>query len=216
MKEIIVGRNDAGQRLDRFVSKAVPLLPASLLQKYIRLKRIKVNGRGADRAYKLCPGDTLQLYINDEFFDKPTEENAYLRITKPDLDIVYEDENILLVNKRAGLLCHSDEEGNAHNTLIAHIQAYLYLKGEWRPREENAFTPALCNRIDRNTSGIVIAAKTPRRCASSTIRLRKLTKLLPPPCTARSPAGDVGYPAPKAKNQAYVSERASPARRRRF
>ncbi|NLM83519.1 MAG: RluA family pseudouridine synthase [Clostridiales bacterium] len=216
MKEIIVGQNDAGQRLDRFVSKAVPLLPASLLQKYIRLKRIKVNGRGADRAYKLREGDTLQLYINDEFFEKPTEENAYLRITKPDLVIVYEDENILLVNKRSGQLCHSDEEGNAHNTLIAHIQAYLYLKGEWRPQEENAFTPALCNRIDRNTSGIVIAAKNAEalRIMNEKIRLREIDKYYYAAVHGRMnpPSGRlVGYLVKDAaKNQVYVSDKSVP------
>jgi 23S rRNA pseudouridine955/2504/2580 synthase len=216
VKEIIIGQNDAGQRLDRFVSKAVPLLPASLLQKYIRLKRIKVNGRGADRAYKLTPGDTLQLYINDEFFERPSEENAYLRITKPDLDIVYEDENILLVCKKAGQLCHSDEEGNAAGTLIAHIQAYLYLSGSWRPREENAFTPALCNRIDRNTSGIVIAAKNAEalRILNEKIRLREIDKYYYAAVHGRvsPPSGRLeGYLfKDAAKNQVYISEKSIP------
>ena len=78
MKEFTITQNDAGQRLDRFLAKAVPLLPASLAQKYIRLKRIKVNGRGAKRDTRLESGDILQLYINDEFFDKPSEENIFL------------------------------------------------------------------------------------------------------------------------------------------
>ena len=76
MKEFTVGKNDAGQRLDRFVAKAVPLLPASLLQKYIRLKRIKVNGKGSARDVRLQAGDVLQLYINDEFFQQPSQDNA--------------------------------------------------------------------------------------------------------------------------------------------
>ena len=102
MRELTIGKNDAGQRLDRFVAKSLPLLPPTLLQKYIRLKRIKVNGRGAKRDTRLESGDILQLYINDEFFDKPSEENIFLTVFRPQLDIVYEDENLLLVNKRPG------------------------------------------------------------------------------------------------------------------
>lgn len=99
MRELTIGKNDAGQRLDRFVAKSLPLLPPALLQKYIRLKRIKVNGKGSKRDARLLAGDTLQLYINDEFFDKPSEENMFLTVFRPQLDIVYEDENLLLVNK---------------------------------------------------------------------------------------------------------------------
>lgn len=145
-------------RLDRFLDKAVPLLPASLCQKYIRLKRIKVNGKASGRDYRLREGDILSLYINDEFFETPSEENAYLKISNPRLDIIYEDDNILLVDKKPGLLVHSDSS-EFQNTLIANIQAYLYQKGLWKPRDENSFAPSLCNRIDRNTGGIVIAAK---------------------------------------------------------
>ena len=160
MKEFTIGSNDAGQRLDRFLSKAVPLLPASLAQKYIRLKRIKCNGKRIERDTRLNVGDVLQLYINDEFFDKPSQDNAYLTVAAPKLNIVYEDEHILLVDKRPGLAVHPHDGAEYGRTLIDHIQSYLYQKREWRPREENAFTPALCNRIDRNTGGIVIAAKT--------------------------------------------------------
>ena len=177
MKELTVKKNDAGQRLDRFLSKAVPLLPDSLLQKYIRLKRIKLNGKGAKRDTRLQEGDTLSLYINDEFFEKPNEENAWLKIAKPRLTVVYEDENILLADKKPGVLCHSAGVWD-QNTLIAHIQAYLAQKGEWRPREENSFTPALCNRIDRNTGGIVIAAKNAEtlRILNEKIRDREIEK----------------------------------------
>ena len=177
MKEIQIRKNDAGQRLDRFVGKAVPLLPESLLQKYIRLKRIKRNGKAAKRDVRLVEGDVLQLYINDEFFDKPREDNLFLTLFKPSLDIVYEDENLLLLNKRPGLVVHADETEKV-NTLINHIQAYLYQKREWNPRWENAFTPALCNRIDRNTGGIVIAAKNAEalRVLNEKIRERELSK----------------------------------------
>ena len=178
MKEFHIGPNDAGQRLDRFLAKAVPLLPASLAQKYIRLKRIKCNGKRIDRDTRLNTGDVLQLYINDEFFDKPREDNAYLTVVNPKLNIVYEDDHILLVDKRPGLAVHPHDGADFGKTLIDHIQAYLYQKKEWQPREENAFTPALCNRIDRNTGGIVIAAKTAEalRVMNQKIKDRELDK----------------------------------------
>ena len=178
MKEFTIGPNDAGQRLDRFLAKAVPLLPASLAQKYIRLKRIKLGGKRVERDTRLNTGDVLQLYINDEFFDKPREENAYLTVVNPKLNIVYEDEHILLVDKRPGLAVHPHDGADLGKTLIDHIQAYLYQKKEWKPREENAFTPALCNRIDRNTGGIVIAAKTAEalRVLNQKIKDREMDK----------------------------------------
>ena len=177
MKEYLVGKNDAGQRLDRWLAKTLPLLPAPLAQKYIRLKRVKINGKGSKRDVRLAVGDVLQLYINDEFFEAPAPENAFLSVFKPQLDILYEDEHILLVDKRPGLVVHPDEHEYV-NTLITHIQAYLYQKKEWDPRAEHAFTPALCNRIDRNTGGIVIAAKTAEalRIMNQKIKDRELEK----------------------------------------
>ena len=177
MKEFTIQQNDAVSGWTGSWPRRSPLLPSSLVQKYIRLKRIKLNGKGAKQDTKLTSGDLVQMYINDEFFEAPTEENAYLKITEPRLDIVYEDDNILLANKKAGMLSHSDGEWS-YNTLIAHIQAYLYAKREWRPREENAFAPALCNRIDRNTSGIVIAAKNAEalRVMNEKIKLREVEK----------------------------------------
>ena len=218
MKEFTIKANDAGQRLDRFVGKAVPLLPESLLQKYIRLKRIKVNGKGAKRDTRLALGDTLQLYINDEFFERPREENSYLKVGTPRLDIVYEDENILLVDKKPGVLCHSAGVWD-YNTLIANIQAYMAQKGEWRPKEENSFTPALCNRIDRNTGGIVIAAKNAAalRVLNDKIRDREIEKYYL--CAVQ------GRPKPESgrlenylfkdaeKNQVYVKSKPEPGAR---
>ena len=176
MKELTVTKNDAGQRLDRFLAKAVPLLPASLCQKYIRLKRIKVDGKRADRDTRLVEGSVIQLYINDEFFDTPKPENAYLTVSK--LNLVYEDDNLLLVDKKPGQAVHPHDGAEYGKTLIDHIQAYLYAKGEWRPREEHAFAPALCNRIDRNTGGIVIAAKNAEalRILNQKIKDRELEK----------------------------------------
>lgn len=177
MKEFTIGKNDAGQRLDRWLGKTVPLLPAPLAQKYIRLKRVKVNGKGSQRDYRLAQGDLLQLYINDEFFARPREDNAFLSVFKPTLDIVYEDENLIICNKRPGLLCHPDAQEYV-NTLITHIQAYLYQKKEWDPRDENAFAPALCHRIDRNTGGLVIAAKNAEalRIMNEKIKDREIEK----------------------------------------
>lgn len=177
MREFTIGKNDAGQRLDRWMGKTMPLLPAPLAQKYIRIKRVKLNGKGAKRDTRLQVGDLLQLYINDEFFEPPTEENAFLSLFQPRLDILYEDTHLLLVNKPAGMVVHADETEKV-NTLINHIQAYLYQKREWSPRMEHAFTPALCNRIDRNTCGIVIAAKTAEalRVMNQKIRDRELEK----------------------------------------
>ena len=178
MKELTIQHNDAGHRLDRFLAKAVPLLPASLAQKYIRIKRIKLNGARAERDTRLKEGDVLQLYINDEFFDKPREDNAYLTVASPKLNIVYEDDQILLVDKRPGLAVHPHDGAEYGRTLIDHIQAYLYQKHEWSPRSENSFTPALCNRIDRNTGGIVIAAKTAEalRVMNQKIKDREMDK----------------------------------------
>ena len=178
MKEFTIGANDAGQRLDRFLAKSVPLLPASLAQKYIRLKRIKRNNARANRDDRLVQGDTLQLYINDEFFDTPREDNAYLTVAAPKLNIVYEDEHLILVDKKPGVAVHPHDGAEYGRTLIDHIQAYLYAKREWRPREEHSFTPALCNRIDRNTGGIVIAAKTAEalRVMNQKIKDREMDK----------------------------------------
>ena len=177
MRELTAGPNDAGQRLDRFIGKSVPLLPPALLQKYIRLKRIKCNGSRAQRDQRLEKGDVVQLYIGDEFFAQTEQEDAFLSRFRPELAILYEDENLMLLNKRPGLVVHADETEKV-NTLIHHVQAYLYQKGEWDPRKENAFTPALCNRIDRNTGGIVLAAKNAEtlRVINEKIRAREIGK----------------------------------------
>jgi len=215
MKDFIINNNDAGQRLDRFTAKAVPLLPASLVQKYIRIKRIKVNGKGSKREYKLVADDIVQMYINDEFFEKPADDNAYLAITDPALNIIYEDDNILLVNKAAGVLCHSDS-GYDYSSVIARVQAYMYKSGEWKPREENSFAPALCNRIDRNTSGIVIAAKNAEalRIINEKLKQNEIERYylavvhgIPKPASARLE----GYIFKDAvKNRVYVSKYSQP------
>ena len=218
MKEFIIGHNDAGKRVDRFISRSVPLLPDSLLHKYIRLKRIKCNGKAVKPDTRLTEGDKLILYIGDEFFEKPREENSWLKVGKPHLSIVYEDENILLADKKPGVLCHSAGVWD-YNTLIANIQAYLAQKGEWNPKEENSFIPSLCNRIDRNTGGIVIAAKNAEslRILNEKIKEREIDKYYL--CAV------IGKPNPSVgrlenelfkdavKNQVFVKTRSEPGSR---
>ena len=177
MKALKIGKNDAGQRLDKFLGKAVKGLPQSLMYKFIRTKKIKVNGKRTVQNYFLAEGDEIQLYIKDEFFGSPEADTSALTRIKPKLDIVYEDENIMLLNKRPGVLVHEDSDAR-DNTLIMHVKAYLINNGEYDPEAENSFAPALCNRIDRNTGGIVIAAKNAEalRVMNEKIRENKLQK----------------------------------------
>ncbi|MBQ8879549.1 MAG: RluA family pseudouridine synthase [Clostridia bacterium] len=175
MRELKIGKNDAGQRLDKFITKTLDL-PMSLLYKSIRLKKIKVNRKRAENNTMLAEGDTVQCFLSEEFFDKKVTKATYENVT-PSLDIVYEDENIMLLNKRPGVSVHEDEKGST-NTLLTHIQAYLYSKGEYNPDDEQSFSPALCNRIDRNTGGIVIAAKNAEalRVMNEKIKRREIDK----------------------------------------
>ena len=177
MRILTVGRNDAGQRLDKFLTKAVRGLPLSMLYKAIRTKKIKVNRARAKENQILAEGDEILLFLKDEFFDLPEKDRGALSAIRPKLSIVYEDENILLLNKRPGVLVHEDTEGG-ENTLILHVKAYLHQKGEYDPDAEQSFAPALCNRIDRNTGGIVIAAKNAEalREMNEKIRLNEVSK----------------------------------------
>jgi len=158
MRELLIGRNDAGQRLDKFLTKSLYRLPISLMQKYLRTKKIKVNRARAQGNTMLKEGDTVQLFIRDEFFERE-EVSDSIYTTVPKLSVVYEDENIIVCDKRPGVLVHPDDSGEERNTLLLHIKAYLCRNGEYSPEEETSFAPALCNRIDRNTGGMVIAAK---------------------------------------------------------
>ncbi len=176
MKEFTITKNDATLRLDKFITKNCPTLPSSLMIKYIRTKRIKVNGKRAEISTRLKEGDVVSAYINDEFFTQVTPKYDFLSASKK-LDIVYEDENILLADKKQGVLVHPDKNEYS-DTLIARIQHYLYDKGEYNPQNENSFRPALANRIDRNTGGIVIAAKNSEalRILCDKIKLREIDK----------------------------------------
>lgn len=176
MKEFTISKNDATLRLDKFIVKVCPTLPTSLMFKYIRTKRIKVNGKRAEISTRLNVGDIVSAYINDEFFAEVAPKYDFLSASNK-IDIVYEDENILLVDKKQGLLVHPDKNEYG-DTLIARIQRYLYEKGEYNPKDENSFRPALANRIDRNTGGIVIAAKNAEalRILCDKIKYREIDK----------------------------------------
>lgn len=157
MKQIKINKNDSSNRLDRFISKSYPKIPQALIYKYIRKKRIKVNEKKSDPSYKLKENDLVSLYINDEFFEGESYSDDF-KNAPLNLDIVYEDENIIIVNKKAGLIVHPDKNFQT-DCLINRIKNYLYEKNEYNPLEENTFAPSLVNRIDRNTCGMVIAAK---------------------------------------------------------
>lgn len=176
MKSFIIGKNDAGQRLDKFITKTVPALPTSLMYKKIRTKDIKINRKRAEISTRLNEGDVVDMYIDDEFLAPVEEKYDFLAASKK-LNIVYEDNNILLLDKSVGLLSHPDE--NEYNdTLISRVKRYLYEKGEYNPKDENSFTPSLVNRIDRNTGGIVIAAKNAEslRILNQKLKYRELEK----------------------------------------
>jgi 23S rRNA pseudouridine955/2504/2580 synthase len=176
MREFIINFNDAGQRVDKFLSKAVKKLPKSLMYKYLRTKRIKLNNKKCEISTKLNEGDVLSLYINDEFFDE-NEQLDFLSVPT-NLNIIYEDENILLIDKKNGLVVHEDDE-NTVDTLINRIKHYLYEKGEYNPENEASFAPSLCNRLDRNTGGIIICAKNAEslRILNQKVKDRELEKL---------------------------------------
>ena len=157
MRELRVGKNDDGLKLEKFMGRTFRTMPPSLIRKYIRLKCIRVNGVHGKADTVLHEGDQLKFYISDEFFEKKSTVD-YSRIT-PCFGVVYEDEHIILMDKPAGVICQPDDK-ESYNTLSNQLIAYLMKKGEYDPAAENAFVPALCNRIDRNTQGIVIGAKT--------------------------------------------------------
>ncbi len=170
MKSFTAGKNDDGVRLLRFCEKVCPKMPKSLMRKAFRNKRIKINGKKQNEDYRLVQGDLIELYINDEFFID-SDKATFSPVEYKNLDIIYEDENIILVNKPFGLLCHSDNKDETN--LIDMILSYLYERGDYSPEKENSFTPALCNRIDQGTEGIVIAAKNYKALADMNTVIRE-------------------------------------------
>ncbi|MCM1578171.1 MAG: RluA family pseudouridine synthase [Ruminococcus sp.] len=176
MKRFVINGNDSGQRVDKFLSKALPMLPQSAMYKGIRTKNIKVNRKRCEISTRLREGDVVEIYLPEDMLGERESEYAFMNV-KGDIDIVYEDENILLMDKKCGLVVHEDNEGGG-DTLINRMLKYLYDKGEYDPEKENSFTPALCNRLDRNTGGIVIAAKNAEalRILNEKIRNREIDK----------------------------------------
>ena len=162
MKQFTATANDDGVRLSRFVQSVTRDFPTSLLYKSFRNKRVKVNGKKAAPEYRLQAGDLIELYINDEFFPpegaKPVQKAAPKKQpNQPKVTVIYEDENLAVLYKPTHLLCHSDRTGDAN--LVDAFTQYLTQKGEYDPHGENRFKPGICNRLDRGTEGLVIAAK---------------------------------------------------------
>lgn len=177
MKEIMIGVNDAGQRLDKFLTKSYNNLPPSMMYKSIRKKDIKLNGKRCEISTRLNEGDVLTMYLKDEFFQQEEKEYDFLKAPNK-VTVIFEDDNIMILDKKPGLIVHPDE--NYHfDSLIARIKHYLYDKGEYRPENENSFAPALINRIDRNTGGIVMAAKNAEtlRIMNEKVKRREMQKL---------------------------------------
>ena len=176
MKTVVITANDSSQRLDKFLTKAYPSLPQSMLYKSIRKKDIKLNGKRCEISTRLQEGDVLTMYLKDEFFERDPYTYDFLKA--PDkLNILYEDANIMLLDKKPGLIVHPDE--NYHfDSLLARIQRVLFERGDYNPADENAFAPALINRIDRNTGGIVMAAKNAEtlRIMNEKVRAREISK----------------------------------------
>ena len=161
MKQFTATANDEGVRMSRFVQSVTRGLPTSLLYKSFRNKRVKVNGKRAAPEDRLRAGDLIELYINDEFF--PPEGSGPAKPAKkapaqPPVTVVYEDADIAVLYKPAHLLCHSDRTGDAN--LVDAFAQYLEQKGEYDPHSEQRFKPGICNRLDRGTEGLVIAAKS--------------------------------------------------------
>ena len=174
MKSFIIYKNDANQRIDKYISKLMPNLPKSLLYKGLRKNNVRLNGKHChDGSVVLKESDEIALYFPDEYFEKSDRKISEL----PYPEVIYEDENILIADKPTNLPSHADDKGST-DTLIDRILFYLYEKGEYNPECENTFSPALCNRLDRNTSGLVIAAKNAEtlRILNAKIKTREIQK----------------------------------------
>lgn len=216
MREFVIGQNDAGQRADRFILKAVPSLSGGKMYKFLREKKIKLNGKRCEISARLQKGDIMQMYISDSFFLTP--DNDRFDGISSEIAVVYEDCNLMIVDKPSGLVVHEDDE-NTRDTLINRITKYLIEKGEYDPQVEQSFAPALCNRLDRNTEGLVICAKNAEslRILNEYIkqRLIKKTYLCVTAGVPREPEGEIRTYLEKveAENTVYVRKTKTPASR---
>lgn len=190
MRTLTVKKNDAGKRIDKFLSKALVNLPQSLLHKYFRKKCVKINGAKANPEDILEENDVITLYISDEFFPdtSPVQKSDDKPFMLPSAtlskdEIVYQDDNIMIIDKPAGELVHSslpDEKvKSGEMCLVDRFIGYLYKTGQYAPKNEQSFVPSLCNRLDRNTSGLVIAAKNAEslRIMNQKVKMREMIKL---------------------------------------
>lgn len=157
MQEITIGRNEAGQRLDKFLGKYLNLAGKSFLYKMMRKKNITLNGKKCEGAEKLNEGDVLKLFLSDETIGKFSEITVQ-KVKKSVLDIIYEDEHIALINKPSGMLSQKAKETD--ESLVEYFLDYLLDSGAIKKEDMRGFRPSICNRLDRNTSGIVAAGKT--------------------------------------------------------
>ena len=157
MIRITIDKNDAEQRLDRFLRKYLHNAPLSVIYKMIR-KDVKLNGRRAEQKTLLREGDELSFYISEELMKSYTEKTARQPSARRTFRVIYEDPDLLIVNKPAGLLTHGDAR-EKKNTLLNQVTDYLIQKGEYIPGKEKTFSPAAANRLDRNTSGLVVFGK---------------------------------------------------------
>ena len=149
---------DCAQQLIKYLSKYMEEAPKSFFYKMLRKKNIKLNDKKATGSEMLQTGDKVTVYFSDETFEKFRGETKKVIYPVIDLDIVYEDEDVLIVNKPAGMLSQKAKPQDV--TLVEYILGYLQKKGEWSPKD--SLKPGICNRLDRNTSGLVIAGKSLR------------------------------------------------------
>ncbi len=167
MREVTIGAKESGQRFSKFLEKYFKEAQTSFLYKMLRKKNIKLNDKKATGSEMLQTGDKVTVYFSDETFEKFRGETKKVIYPVIDLDIVYEDEDVLIVNKPAGMLSQKAKPQDV--TLVEYILGYLQKKGEWSPKD--SLKPGICNRLDRNTSGLVIAGKSLRG-------LQKMSELL--------------------------------------
>lgn len=157
VQEIIVGENDGGQRIDRFLRRYLSEAPMSFIYRMIRRKNIELNRKKTNPEEIIEVGDRIQLFLADDTIAK-FRGGIIIEESNIEIDVIYEDENIILINKPVGVLSHSSEDDDEN--IVDGMIAYLIANGDYNPEEEHNFIPGICNRLDRNTSGIIIGGKT--------------------------------------------------------
>lgn len=158
MQEIIITKNEAGQRFDKFLFKYFKEAPSSFIYKMLRKKNIVLNGKKSDGKDKLKENDSIKVFMADETIAK-FRGNTLSEIVKPiDLDIIYEDENVIFLNKPSGML--SQKATDSDISINEYMISYLVNRGELKEEDLQTFKPSICNRLDRNTSGLIVAGKS--------------------------------------------------------